>query len=69
MNAVMGAASVLIALSLTSCGGARIDQKFTRPANRPEAQFNQDRYECMQRHDSTSNFIACMESRGYSHVK
>ncbi len=31
--------------------------------------FGQDRYECMQRHDSTDNFIACMGAKGYQHVK
>ena len=50
---------------VTACGAARIDQKFTG-TDKPE--FGKDRYECMQRHDSTSNFIACMEAKGYKHA-
>ncbi len=47
-------------------GGKRIDQQFTKP---DMSTFGQDRYECMQRHDSTDNFIACMGAKGYQHVK
>ena len=60
----------MVLVALWGCGGGkRIDQKFTEAPDKTEAQLRQDRYECMQRHDRLSNFIACMEARGYRHVK
>ena len=60
----------LMLVALCGCGpGKRIDQQFAEAPDRTEAQFRQDRYECMTKHDKLTNFIACMEARGYRHVK
>ena len=31
-------------------------------------QYAKDRYECLDRHDRLTYFVACMEARGYRHV-
>jgi hypothetical protein len=51
---------------LACSGGTRLDQQFTKA---DMSSFGQDRYECMQRHDRMSNYIACMGAKGYQHVK
>jgi hypothetical protein len=30
-------------------------------------EYGRDRYDCLERHDRLSYFVACMEARGYRH--
>ena len=59
-----------IALATVLCGCAtpkRGDQRFNLQGKSYE-QYAKDRYECLERHDRLSYFVACMEARGYRHV-
>ena len=52
------------------CGCAtpkRGDQRFDLQGRSYE-QYAKDRYECLERHDRLTYFVACMEARGYRHV-
>ncbi len=39
------------------------------PSGKTDEQFRQDRYECIQKHDSEQKFQACVEARGYRRVQ
>lgn len=45
----------------------RADQRFDLPGKSYD-QYAKDRYECLERHDRLTYFVACMEARGYRHV-
>jgi hypothetical protein len=55
--------------ALAACAPTRIEQVFTPAPGKTDQQLAEDRYDCIQRHDRLSNFIACMEARGHKHVK
>jgi hypothetical protein len=59
-----------VALVTVLCGCAtpkRGDQRFDLQG-RSYDQYAKDRYECLERHDRLTYFVACMEARGYRHV-
>lgn len=58
-----------VALLLSACGTNRMDMRFTVPPGKTDAEFRQDRYECIQKHDSEQKFQACVEARGYTRMK
>ena len=59
-----------VGLVTVLCGCAtpkRGDQRFDLQG-RSYDQYAKDRYECLERHDRLTYFVACMEARGYRHV-
>jgi hypothetical protein len=60
---------LIAALLLPACGTNRMDMKFSMPPDKTEEQFRQDRYDCIQKHDSEQKFQACLEARGDTRVK
>ncbi|MGH7332152.1 MAG: hypothetical protein ACREKS_05260 [Candidatus Rokuibacteriota bacterium] len=45
-----------------------MDMKFSLPPDKTATQFEQDRYECLQKHDDSRLFQACLQARGYKVV-
>lgn len=69
MKRARGVSVVLVFAGLAACAPTRLEQAFTPAPGKTDQQMAQDRYECMQRHDRLSNFVACMEARGHKHMK
>jgi hypothetical protein len=54
---------LLVAALATACATPLMDMKFSLPPNKNAIQFEQDRYECLQRHDDRGLFQACVQAR------
>jgi len=59
---------ILAALGV-GCGTNRMDMKFSVPPDKTQAQFEQDRYDCIEKHDSEQKFQACLQARGYKRIE
>lgn len=60
--------ALILGAAAAACGTPLMDMKFSIPPDKTNAQFEQDRYECLQMHDNSRMFQACLQARGYKLV-
>lgn len=71
--------ALVMILLVAACGTARVDMKWTKPAERTDDQYARDRQDCWEKSgpggfvgaftSSSDKFELCMEAKGYRRVK